>query len=83
HSDDQYVLLEEQSFEAIEVENSLQEEVQDQEFRHSRMEISPEQHSGPYQFLRNWRNAGVWMCILYNFIIILILAAIYFYRRKK
>lgn len=82
------ILLEEGSF-VLEMDQPVQVNVEE-EPQEQLQENYEEDHfeifslsSGPYRFLRNCSNAGVWMCALYNLCVILLLISVYVYRRMK
>ncbi|XP_017012231.1 uncharacterized protein [Drosophila takahashii] len=75
--EDKNVLLEESSI--IEMDQPLQES--DEEQSEIEVESVNEEEGSPYRFLQNCNFVGLWMCVLYNFIMILFIVLVYVYKR--
>ncbi|XP_039228544.1 uncharacterized protein LOC120321106 [Drosophila yakuba] len=63
--------------------NGMDQEQPDATCNDSKMEKFTEKKSSPYTFLQNCNFVGLWMCVLYNFCMLLIVVAIFMYRRWK
>ncbi|XP_016963418.1 uncharacterized protein LOC108033584 [Drosophila biarmipes] len=77
--EDKDVLLEEDSYRIIEMDNRLQESDPGQP--DIEVEIVNIEERSPYSFLQNCNFVGLWMCVLYNFCMISIVVIIFIYKR--
>ncbi|KAH8351736.1 hypothetical protein KR084_002514, partial [Drosophila pseudotakahashii] len=75
--EDKKVLLEEARI--IEMDHPFQESHE----RESEIEVESvnEEEQSPYRFLQNCNFVGLWMCVLYNFFMILLVVLVYVYKR--